>query len=632
MSAVSGEFNFRHLPAIFNRSFDALLYYVHCVRLCVLCFVFAWSWAVETGQTTMATFKTLVAVNVCVATIIVSAAFFNVSSSLLAFTSSSSFSPFCLSSQNEAQTRANRQHHNNVVFSRLCPPYAMSYRSPFTPNSATPQWFQQPTFVSYPNVTLLSSNLLIIVLDVILHDDEGIASIFTAGTYSTWTNEQGQNPMWSNGADSLLVSQWNLTCHVQYATNHSSSPPVTLSDLYMNYAESSPAFLYAGGFSSYEKNKLACRYRPHSSISAIILSFNIRESPALIGNDVDGSKRIELLNQDLQLLSTLKIRLALCPYHVPAVHAGAFVKPIFQATDHMNLRAWFDYHRFLGVDYFYVFDRDGRHYPALRDLIEVGIVFYVYFPPLFAVGWHMYTDHMVTNAFAFLRARLHLEYVLSQDLDEFLVVPSILPTSEIGGASATDGRAGAREAVLAVARVRTCDNGFVCPSVIQKLASDYPVGFITWSQWVTPKPGFVPQSIRDRELLLHEQANALQPSIHDGTVDVFSDSQSVLPFYRMIYKHPREQGDAPKYMYKTRGTTFVDTHSSLTTRSAVTLPASVAFAMHFHDLNFGRTGLCCNEERATQFWKTSTRDLSVANVFRFAPFGNTRSDNLTKIT
>ena len=231
----------------------------------------------------------------------------------------------------------------------------------------------------------------------------------------------------------------------------------------------------------------------------------------------------KLWHQRWQTVPDFTLVLPWCLVSRPAVFLSAFVKPVFgePLVVAERLLTFIHWHRVIGVDHFYVFDRygamlaaaervaagqralyanrsEGWQFFSLSDYVNSGIVSYIPSPcqhpdPSQSIC-SRYQDHMPTGESCLFLGRPHARWMLQQDIDEYLVLfppmprPPDRPQEEPRGYTPYT-----QQQIIAAAQAapssgmyypRLCSNSLYCPSPLRDfldLMSHY--GQIMYRTW-----------------------------------------------------------------------------------------------------------------------------------------------------
>ena len=205
----------------------------------------------------------------------------------------------------------------------------------------------------------------------------------------------------------------------------------------------------------------------------------------------------------------------------------AFIKPAFGDPIYIGemLLNYIHWHRVIGVDHFYVFDRYGQMLPtsekmtsewktkyagvagsdawqfySLADYIRAGVVTYIPSPcqhddPKLC---DRYQDHLPTGETSLSLARQHTQWMLQSDLDEFVNLMPRMQRPDAKGeieqwtpfTSLQINEHAQRNSVKTSYYQRECGNSLYCKSPIRDFLDQYMrfgiVQYRTWNVAVAP--------------------------------------------------------------------------------------------------------------------------------------------------
>ena len=121
------------------------------------------------------------------------------------------------------------------------------------------------------------------------------------------------------------------------------------------------------------------------------------------------------------------LSLQLCAVEQARVRIAHCGSPLFGRASADEVIDWIIYHSFIGVHRFYVFDRTGELESVMQSFVSNGVVTYIPFPILHE--WqndeaHVYFDQTIALEVCRLHAAASAEWIVNNDRDEFIVVPS----------------------------------------------------------------------------------------------------------------------------------------------------------------------------------------------------------------
>ena len=340
------------------------------------------------------------------------------------------------------------------------------------------------------------------------------------------------------------------------------------------------------------------------------------------------------------------LELRWCRVSRPAVFASAFVKPVFGeprvvAERLLNFIHW---HRIVGVDHFYVFDRYGEMIPAasqlvqewrqryangssngqqwqfysLADYINAGVVTYIPSPCQLADPNQRecarYADHLATGESGLMLGRAHAQWMLQQDIDEFLYLFPAMPRA--GPKDSQPARTYTPytpQQIIAAAQAgpssglyypRQCGNSLYCPSPLRDWVeplSQY--GMILYRTWNhrTGREAFVRRSVERLEAEARADSGlAVSPllSARHWYIDQF------------VYKEPVWQNAREKYICQPRHILDYGVHEARLwphMHELYLMPDRGAYAVHFQ------------EAEGSELPGNSIRDTTVAAVVDGVP-------------
>ena len=233
--------------------------------------------------------------------------------------------------------------------------------------------------------------------------------------------------------------------------------------------------------------------------------------------------------QRLKAVPDFTFTLPWCRASRPLVYMTAFIKPAFGDPADIGemLLNYIHWHRVVGVDHFYVFDRYGQmlaaserltsewrtryanvsgseawQFYSLTDYIRAGVVTYIPAPCQHDDGalCERYQDHLPTGETALSLARQHTRWMLQSDLDEFVNLVPRMPRPEPKGeieqwtpfTSLQINDWAQQSATRQLYYERQCGNSLYCRSPIRDFLDSYTrygiVQYRTWNVGVARDP------------------------------------------------------------------------------------------------------------------------------------------------
>ena len=323
--------------------------------------------------------------------------------------------------------------------------------------------------------------------------------------------------------------------------------------------------------------------------------------------------------------------LPLCVVQRPMVYSAAVLKPVIGDVGESHLLQWVDYHSRVGVDHFYIIDRNSEcnAYPKLQQLTRQGLVTLIHWPLPYPNDPHD-TSHKRGETIdsaqqavywaIYIRSRRVVRWMLAVDMDEYVYLnTSYYP--------------------------RTCSNSLLCPSPLRDFVqhpSRVREGVVVFGRYnfvgVPPPSRYWNDSnhawryriIDQQQVAAALAANHSSPSTSASVLPPSATPYAVSHVWRSrapIDVDPvHSRNRYGKYLYRCdRGVIYLGVHSA-SHRDSPTPPAEgpkhldQVWAAHYRDIYSTRSRV--EEDRWDEQWEMDTR---VADVMQL-PLPPTNSD------